>query len=81
MFRRKNAVQKLLRHSFVVTKVDGGMFQGALIEEGEWMRFEFVKVPDPDNGGAWVKAPDGGVCIFRDRIDYMQPISIVDVVG
>lgn len=81
MFRRKNAVQKLLRRSFVVTKVDGGMFQGALIEEGEWMRFEFVKVPDPDHAGQWLKAPDGGLCIYRPRIDYMQPITLVDVAG
>lgn len=82
MFGRKRALKKLLRRSFVVTKLDGSMFQGALLEEDpEWLTFTFVKVPNPDAEGEWVKAADGRVIIHVNRIDYMQQLNIVDVVG
>lgn len=80
MFRRKRALDKVIRRSFVVTKVDGGMFQGALIgEDPEWLTFAFVKVPDPDNHGQWAKAAEGNVLVHVSRIDYMQQLNIVDV--
>jgi len=79
LFGRKRALKKLMRHSFVVTKVDGGMFQGALIDEDpEWLTFSFVKAQDPETG-QWEKAPEGQVLIHVNRIDYMQQLNIVDV--
>ena len=82
MFGRKRALRKKLRRSFVVTKVDGSMFQGALIEEDpEWLSFTFVRVPDPQHEGQWVKAAEGQLLIHVGRIDYMQQLNIVDVAG
>lgn len=74
MFRRKRALVKVMRRSFVVTKVDGGMFQGALIEEDpEWLTFAMVKVLDGDK---WVQAAEGRLLVHVSRIDYMQQVSI-----
>lgn len=80
MFRRKRALKKLMRRSFVVTKVDGSMFQGALTDEDpEWLTFEYVRVPDPENPGQWIKAADGPLLVHVQRVDYMQRLSITDV--
>lgn len=77
MFRRKRALDRVIRRSFVVTKTDGSMFQGALLEENpDWLVFAFVKVPD---GEEWVAAAEGRLYIHIDRVDYMQQVSIADV--
>lgn len=82
MFGRKRALKKLMRRSFVVTKTDGAMFQGALIDEDpEWLTFTFVKVPDPTDDSQWVRAADGQLLIHVSRVDYMQQVNIVDVAG
>jgi hypothetical protein len=71
---RKKALDKVIRRSFVVTTVTGGMFQGALIEhDREVFVFAGVKVWD---GKTYVQAADGPLYIDRVKVEYMQRVSV-----
>jgi hypothetical protein len=71
---RKRALDRVIRRSFVVTKSDGGMFRGALIEYDESV-FVFAMVK-AWQGDKWMPAADGPVYIDRSKVDYMQRISV-----
>lgn len=78
MFGRKRALDKVIRRSFVVTKTDSTVFQGALIEhDPEQFVFAMVKVQDRD--GNWVGEVAGRLYIDRVKVDYMQQVAVTDV--
>lgn len=75
MFRRKRALDKAIRRSFVVTKRDGSMFQGALIEHDD-LQYVFAMVKVLDRDGAWVPAAEGRLYIDRVNVDYLQQVTL-----
>lgn len=73
---RKRALDKVIRRTFVVTMIGGGMFQGALIEHDREV-FVFAAVKVPDNSGAYVPAA-GPLYVDRAKVEYMQRVSVTD---
>jgi hypothetical protein len=74
LFRRKRALDKVIRRSFLVTMEDGGVFQGALIEDDD-RQFVFAAVRVPQ-GDEWEPAADAPLYIDRVKVAYMQKLSI-----